>query len=40
MICIIRIELHNAAGERRPTRDDAEEAAKSLLGEPSAPVAG
>jgi hypothetical protein len=26
----------NAAGERRPTRNDAEEAEKSLLGGPSA----
>jgi len=29
----------NAAGERRPTRDDAEEADKSLRRGPSAPVA-
>jgi hypothetical protein len=29
----------NAAGERRPTRKDAEAAAKSLRGGPSAPVA-
>jgi hypothetical protein len=30
----------NVAGERRPTRDDAEETKKSLPGGPSAPVAG
>jgi hypothetical protein len=30
----------NVAGERRPTRDDAAEAAKSLPGGPSVPVAG
>jgi hypothetical protein len=32
--------MPNAAGERRPTRDDAAEAEKSLLSGPSAPVAG
>jgi len=30
----------NAAGERRSTLGDAEKAKKSLLGGPSAPVAG
>jgi hypothetical protein len=32
--------MPNAAGERRPTYDDAAEAKKNLLGGPSAPVGG
>jgi hypothetical protein len=35
-----RVVPHNAAGEQRPTHDDAKEVNKSLPGGPSAPVAG